>query len=78
MGFLAGVADLQPLDGVLEARQHVPVEAIAGARSFHFPFDHAGCFELFEVLADGGLRQRQDLHEFTANAAVDGPAGTAC
>lgn len=48
------------------------VEAVAHARAVDLALHQPGRFQLFEVLRDGALRQRQLLHDVAADARLAG------
>lgn len=58
--------------GSLEAVQYLPVQTVAGTRALDLSLDESGGLEHFQVLAHGGLGQRQNLDDLATNAPVDG------
>jgi hypothetical protein len=58
--------------GYLEAVQSLPVQAVAGTRTLDLPLDKSGSLEHFQMLAHGGLGQRQNLDDLATNAPIDG------
>jgi len=56
----------------LELLQYIHVQTIAGAWALDLALDDSGGLEHFQMLADGGLGQGQDLDDLTADAVVDG------
>jgi hypothetical protein len=48
----------------------VKIDAVADAGAVNFSFDPAGIFQLLQMLGDGGLRNRKNIHNFSAEAGI--------
>jgi hypothetical protein len=55
-----------------ELVQDLMIQTIAGAGTFHFPFDQPGVLERFQMLAHRRLGKGKNLNNFTANTLIDG------
>ena len=56
----------QPVKHLVEAIQGGPVRTVAHTRPVDVALNQSGLFQRLEVLRDGGLGERQLLHDLTA------------
>jgi hypothetical protein len=61
---------LQALGQLLKPFKHPCIDTVTRARPFDFTLNQAGGFEVFQMLADGGLRQGQPLNDIATNTTV--------